>query len=771
MVSPPSAPFSTEVPQLLQSHLDHLKASAISTDVIRERGYISILGKKPLAELGFSPAQQRTPGILIPLRGVDGGQVGHQYRPDNPRTNLAGKPVKYENPPGSRIRLDCPPRSQPMLADPSIPLWITEGSKKADALASRDACAISLTGVWGFKGKNQAGGVTILADWDHVTLRDRTVYLAFDSDVTTKKQARQALDRLAEHLHRKGALLSVIYLPQQGRNKVGIDDYLADHTLEEALELAEEAESPDDSSQQELSVPGFITPDGVVGEMVVTANDDRAFVVSEGSSVYTMTHYESPTVTYTPTKGRLVGSVVHFAQTAQPYASQSALFHEVKDYIHRYLQLPQHYDDIVALYVLLTWVYEFAPSVPYLRVIGDWGSGKTRFLEVVGSVCFRPIFASGAITPSPIFRLLHMFRGTLILDEADFSDSSAQAEIIKIFNNGYRPGFPVVRSEKDNRRWQPETFEVFSPKLIATRNPFKDQALESRCLTAEMLPLTRTDIPIILPRCFPDEVNDLRSKLLTFRLANLLKLRAGNFDNNLIEPGLQPRLQEILIPLKSMLNGDSSMAETLSVFVHNQQDALFSQRRDSRPGLVLAAMIELHQEGEALTSANIVNKVAEMDEEAPTLTPERVGRITRKLGFKKQKLHGGRRAILWDEDRVAQLAATYGLTISSTLTLGKVPHPPLLPPSASEQGGSICPAEAVRAEPPPKVPPYDPERTGGSSGSRGGSVEYKETPKKTTSGDYDSFDETWELLNRERDPWDDFLDEIEREEQENEHQH
>jgi len=731
MVSPPSAPFSTEVPQLLQSHLDHLKASAISTEVIRERGYISILGRKPLAELGFSPAQQRTPGILLPLRGVDGGQVGHQYRPDNPRTNPPAKPVRYENPPGSRIRLDCPPRSQTMLADPSIPLWITEGSKKADALASKDACAISLTGVWGFKGKNQAGGVTILADWDHVTLKDRTVYLAFDSDVTTKKQARQALDRLAEHLHRKGALLSIIYLPQQGRNKVGIDDYLAGHTLEEALELAEEAESPDDSSQQELTVPGFVTPDGVVGEMVVSDRGEHAFMVASGNSVHWISQYQSPTVTYTPTKGRLVGSVVHFAQTAQPYASQSALFHEVKDYIHRYLQLPQHYEDIVALYVLLTWVYEFAPSVPYLRVIGDWGSGKTRFLQVAGSICFRPIFASGAITPSPIFRLLHMFRGTLILDEADFSDSSAQAEIVKIFNNGYRPGFPVVRSEKDNHRWQPETFEVFSPKLIATRNPFKDQALESRCLTAEMMPLTRTDIPIILPRCFPDEVNDLRSKLLTFRLANLLKLRADSFHNDLLEPGLQPRLQEILIPLKSMLNGDSSMAETLSAFVHNQQDALFSRRRDSRPGLVLAAMIELHQEGEALTSANIVNKVREMDEEAPIITPERAGRLIKKLGFKKERLHGGRRVILWDEDRVAQLAATYGLTISSTLTLEKPSLLSLLSPSASETGDSICPAEAVGPELSPILSPYEPLSSGDSSDGGDSSVGYKRTGETT----------------------------------------
>jgi len=80
-------PFSDEIPGLLQSHLDHLTRSAISIDVIRERGYRSVLGKKAFADLGFSKAQQRYTGILIPLHGVDGTIVGYQYRPGHPRVD------------------------------------------------------------------------------------------------------------------------------------------------------------------------------------------------------------------------------------------------------------------------------------------------------------------------------------------------------------------------------------------------------------------------------------------------------------------------------------------------------------------------------------------------------------------------------------------------------------------------------------------------------------------------------------------------------------
>lgn len=72
------------MPELLQHHLEHLKASAISIEVIQERGYKSVLSKTPLKEAGFGKAQQRAPGILILLHGVDGSIVGHQYRPDHP---------------------------------------------------------------------------------------------------------------------------------------------------------------------------------------------------------------------------------------------------------------------------------------------------------------------------------------------------------------------------------------------------------------------------------------------------------------------------------------------------------------------------------------------------------------------------------------------------------------------------------------------------------------------------------------------------------------
>ena len=81
---------------LAKTHLTMLREeSAISSEVIAQRGYFTAQRKAALAELGFSPAQQRTPALVIPVHSVTGGVAFHQARPDYPRRRQ-DKPVLGE---------------------------------------------------------------------------------------------------------------------------------------------------------------------------------------------------------------------------------------------------------------------------------------------------------------------------------------------------------------------------------------------------------------------------------------------------------------------------------------------------------------------------------------------------------------------------------------------------------------------------------------------------------------------------------------------------
>jgi hypothetical protein len=127
-----------------------------------------------------------------------------------------------------------------LLRDPQVPLFITEGIKKGDALASRGCCAIALLGVWNWRGTNSAGGKAALAEWEDVALNDRLAYIGYDSDVMEKSGVGAALARLGEFVRSRGAHPLFIYLPAgSSGEKVGIDDFLAQgHTIDDLVGLA-----------------------------------------------------------------------------------------------------------------------------------------------------------------------------------------------------------------------------------------------------------------------------------------------------------------------------------------------------------------------------------------------------------------------------------------------------------------------------------------------------------------------------------------------------
>lgn len=224
--------------QLAPEHQALINASRISEEVAQARGYRTVRLKAELERLGFSKPQ-RLPGLLIPIRGVTGEIVTHQLRPDEPRF-VGGKPLKYETPKGSRMALDVPPSAHQWLDEPARPLFITEGARKADAGVSAGLCTVALLGVWNWRGTNEHGGKTALADWESIALAGREVYIVFDSDVMTKDPVRLALTRLKGFLELRDARARVIYLPcGDGGSKVGLDDFLASgKTSAELLVLA-----------------------------------------------------------------------------------------------------------------------------------------------------------------------------------------------------------------------------------------------------------------------------------------------------------------------------------------------------------------------------------------------------------------------------------------------------------------------------------------------------------------------------------------------------
>lgn len=183
--------------QSLSKEHEHelLNGSGISREVVAARGYYTATQLSEVPEV-FSKRQRRL-GLVVPLHSPDGQSIGYQLKPKKPLS----KGPKYVTPKGSRNVLDVNPLMLTALRNNAVPLWITEGAKKVDALASWGRCAIGFAGVWNWLLK----GGDPLPCWRHVPLQGRRVYIAFDSDWRTNPDVQRALARLVAFLKEQGA--------------------------------------------------------------------------------------------------------------------------------------------------------------------------------------------------------------------------------------------------------------------------------------------------------------------------------------------------------------------------------------------------------------------------------------------------------------------------------------------------------------------------------------------------------------------------------------
>ncbi|MEP7338016.1 MAG: DUF3854 domain-containing protein [Acidobacteriota bacterium] len=527
---------------LSPAHFIQLRGgSGLSDNVIAERGYRTVTKRTELREYGFSAEQCRAvPGLLIPQHAPDGSNGHFIFRPDMPRAfynNKTGKEriIKYEVPKGESVRLDCPPRCNHDLGNPDVELWITEGSKKADAGATHGLSIIALSGVWGFKGKNPFGGITILADWDHVALKGRTVNIVFDSDVMTKKEVRQALNRLVEYLQRKGAHANCVYLPSESDAKVGLDDYLLKHSVDELkglinaprpvvkaapvhVELLEEA--PAMIARPLMLLDGkavaAIWPYVKVtvtettnkdGEVVrhnppVERIEQRLMIVRSDGAVFgdgkrelgdTGATVHLPEI---PTKQKLWSTVGIKRWLTGQRPTPADVFKQIADVVDRFIDFDRSLADqrtmceMVACYILSTWFLDAFNVTGYVWPNGERGSGKTQLLLILSELGYlgQLILAGGSFAA---LRDLADYGALLCFDDAENLSDPKMTDPDKrtLLLAGNRRGSTVpVKEQTPGGTWRTRHVNTYCARAYsAIRLP--DPVLASRTIT---IPLIRS---------------------------------------------------------------------------------------------------------------------------------------------------------------------------------------------------------------------------------------------------------------------------------------
>jgi putative DNA primase/helicase len=269
--------------ELSVEHLEALLSGGVTLSTVYERGYVTLLrgdrGHEALLRderftVACAESLRRSPGLLIPVYNPVGERVSAHYRPDEPLVGNDGKSRKYLMPFSTGTVLDVHPANTENMSDTSVPLYVTEGVKKGDALTSRGLCAVSLAGVWNWKRDGAAH-----PDWESIRVKGRRVVLVFDADATSNVDVTRAQRAFAVWMRdTKRADVRVAILPGvvDGVECKGVDDHFtAGWTLDD-LEACLTTDVPEPESTR--PAVAVAAEESVRDDMIVAEVADNLMV-------------------------------------------------------------------------------------------------------------------------------------------------------------------------------------------------------------------------------------------------------------------------------------------------------------------------------------------------------------------------------------------------------------------------------------------------------------------------------------------------------------
>lgn len=168
------------------------------------------------------------------------------------------------------------------------------------------------------------------------------------------------------------------------------------------------------------------------------------------------------------------------------YPNTDALLDACRTWIQEHVIVSVDQGNVLAVWVLHTWVIDAAEYTPYLHITAaEKECGKSRLLETLEPIVYNPCMSAGT-TAAALLRIISKHSPSLLLDEVDatFGGNKDAAESIRgILNTGFRRG--GIYRKCDGKSHEVQEFRAFGPKAFAGIGRVPD-TVSSRSVVIEM---------------------------------------------------------------------------------------------------------------------------------------------------------------------------------------------------------------------------------------------------------------------------------------------
>lgn len=156
------------------------------------------------------------------------------------------------------------------------------------------------------------------------------------------------------------------------------------------------------------------------------------------------------------------------------------IYQNIKDILKNYMDMKEENYDIIALWIIGTWLHKHFPSYPYLFVNAMKGSGKTRLLKLIKTLSWK-----GDMLASLSEAVLFRTEGTLCIDEFEGIHGKDKNALRELLNTAYKKGGKVKRMRKkktiEGEQQVVEEFNTYRPIIMANIWGM-EEVLGDRCL-------------------------------------------------------------------------------------------------------------------------------------------------------------------------------------------------------------------------------------------------------------------------------------------------
>jgi len=369
-----------------------------------------------------------------------------------------------------------------------------------------------------------------------------------------------------------------------------------------------------------------------------------------------------------------------------PVPTSQELFSRVRAEVDLWIDVEPVWKDVLAACILLSYHQEKLQTVPYILLYGDNESGKSTVLQILKSLCYRPMYGV-TIPAADLYGFLEDSDAIGCIFEDEIQGINKDIDKVKIYKAGYKQGAVVPRTLITQNDRIIKYYKTFSFKACASEQIPQVKGFNERFLFIPMV----EGFP---QREWADITGQDLERLRSIRNA-LLKWRISSREQQLpsLQLPMKGRLKELWKPILQITHG-LIVYDRLFKFVETQRNERLSTRQNTLEGHIVKVVVDLHNEAReeqpnlpfAVIWAELVHELnGKVDDRKPhvmdtseffLVTKNKVGYRLREVlsgtttVLKERDSEGNRvsvKAYVFDQEKLRRVAKKYGYEVSTKL--------------------------------------------------------------------------------------------------------